>query len=196
MQPPAARFHLSSLSLTSTVILLLSFCLPFSTLVSHYQRCHVREWVLRQQRRVTLCLQRDQLNLRLLFETYTPKSLPPHTLSIAHSQCHLQSYTFTEQSMGGELCFHDVFIWLIEKQGNLLKHNVAPWWHPGVVQYALQRFSSLSLLPSAVLSFCSHSLGLDCQVCNWFNVLRKTLHTEVASKGCRRLFGEADGLPC
>lgn len=86
----------------------LSFCFPFSTLISHYQRCHVGEKsVLRQQRRVSLHLQRGQLNLRLLF---TSKSIPPHTLLITRSQRHLQSYTFAEQSMGGEPCFHGVFI--------------------------------------------------------------------------------------
>ncbi len=145
---------------------------------------------------MSLRLQRGQLNLRLLFETYTFKSLPPHTLPIAHSQCHLQSYTFTEQSMGGELCFHGVFIRLMvrKKTGGFIEAQCGPLVTGRCSADALQRFSSLSLLPSAVLSFCSHTVWA-------FTVksaadLRGILHTEVASKGCRALFGEADGLPC
>lgn len=57
---------------------------------------------------------------------------------------------------------------------------------------ALQWFSSHSLLPSAVLSLYSYTVWV-------FTVkstadLRKILHTEVAFKGSRVLFGEADGF--
>lgn len=127
--------------------------------------------VLRQQRRVSLRLQRSQLNLRLLFETYTSKSLPPHTLFIAHSQCHLQSYTFTEQSMGGEFCFRRVFIWLMRRRRNNWGFLEAQWGPLVIVRGSaetMQRFSLFSLEPSTALSFCSHTLGLDCQVCSWF----------------------------
>lgn len=122
--------------------------------------------VLRVQRRVSLSLQRGQLNLRLHFETYTSTFLSPHTFSITYSQCHLQSYTFTEQLMGGELCFHGVFIRLRRKKREFLEAQCGPLVTLRHSAHSLQRFSSLSLLPSAVLSFCSHSLGLDCQVCN------------------------------
>ena len=127
--------------------------------------------VLRQQRRVSLRLQGGQLNLRLPFETYTSKSLPPHTLPIAHSQCHLQSYTFTEQSMGGKLCFHGVFIWLMGSKitGGFIEAQCGPpVTGMGSAEKHCRGFPSLSLLPSSQLSFCSHSLCFHCQVCSWF----------------------------
>lgn len=90
------------------------------------------------------------------------------------------------------VCLSD--LWEEKKQGDFLKLQCGPLVTGRCSADALQRFSSLSLLPSAVLSFCSHTLWA-------FTVksaadLRGILHTEVASKGCRALFGEADGLPC
>lgn len=104
------------------------------------------------------------------------KSLPPHTLPIAHTQCHLQSYTFTAQLMGGELCFHGVFIWLIgkEKKQGFIEAQCGPLVTSRGSAGALQRFfffffCSFSLLLSAVLSFCSHTVwAFHCEVCSWF----------------------------
>ena len=108
----------------------LSFCLPFYTLISHYQRCHVREWAFWGSRGV--CLQRGQLNLRLLFETYTSKSLPPHTLPIAHSPL---TKLYIYRAVDGRWALFLRCVYLTygrekkqKKQGDLLKHNVAPWW--------------------------------------------------------------------
>jgi len=104
------------------------------------------------------------------FETYTSKFLLPHTLPITPSQWHLQSYTFTVQSMVGELCFHAVFIWLMGRKKNkeaFLKHNVAPWWQ--VVVVSLQRFflhQPAALVCAFILL--TQRLGFRCQVCCWF----------------------------
>lgn len=141
--------------------------------------------VLRQQRRVPLCLQRDRLNLRPLLEMYTSKSLLPHTLPNVHSQRHLQSYTFTEQSMRGELCFHGVFIWLMgrrKKQGGLLKHNMAPWWQEGAVHILCRGFPLWVCCPV----LCSHSVHTQSglQICSWFK--EDHAHWKTA---------EADGFP-
>lgn len=144
--------------------------------------------VLRQQRRVSLRLQRDWLNLRPLLEMYTSKSLPPHTLPNVHSQCHLQSYTFTEQSMRGELCFHGVFIWLMgrkkkEKTRGFIEAQCGPLVTGRGSAYTLQRFFSL-LACCPVL--CCHSVHTQSGL-------------EICSLSVCMIFlksaAEADGLP-
>lgn len=133
--------------------------------------------VLRRQRRVSLHLQRGQLKSETsLWNVYVQISSAPHTLPIAHSQCHLQSYTFTAQSMGGELCFHGVFIWLMGRKKTRIYWSTM--WPPGDKQGECRSsaevflsifFCSFSLLLSAVLSFCSHTVwAFHCEVCSWF----------------------------
>lgn len=145
--------------------------------------------VLRQQRRVSLRLQRGQLNLRLLFETYTSKSLPPHTLPIAHSPL---TKLYIYRAVDGRWA---LFLWCVyltygrkKKTRGFIEAQCGPLVTGRGSAEALKRFSC-----SAVLSFCSHTVWA-------FTVksaadLRKILHTEVASKRCRVLFREADGLP-
>lgn len=43
---------------------------------------------------------------RLIWYVYSNLPSTVRGISRVHSQCQLQSYTFTEQSMGGEHCFH------------------------------------------------------------------------------------------
>lgn len=147
--PPSSTFPL-----TQTVTLLLSLSVSLYTLISHYQRCHVTEW-LEQQRRMSLLLQRGQLNLRLLFETYTSKSLPPHTLHIALSMPLTKLYIYI--AVDGRWAVFMVCLW--EEKKKKTEAQCGPLVTDKASADALQGFSSLSLLPSAVLSLCSHSLG-------------------------------------
>lgn len=114
----------------------LSSHLPFSALILRHQRCHVREWVFWGSRGVSL-----QLVWKVLVETYTSKLALPGTL---------KSYTSTVESMGGEVCFHCVFIRLMERRQ---KKGIywSSMWPPGGRQGVKQKLCRGSA--SAVLSF-------------------------------------------
>lgn len=167
--PPSSTFPL-----TQTVTLLLSLSVSLYTLISHYQRCHVTEWV-EQQRRMSLRLQRGQLNLRLLFETYTSKSLPPHTLHIALSMPLTKLYIYI--AVDGGWAVFMVCLW--EEKEKKLKHNVAPWWQTRLVQMLCRGFPLSACCPVLCFHYV-HTVWV-------FSVkstaeLRKIMHNEVAFK--------------
>ncbi len=140
--------------------------------------------VLRQQRRVSLRLQREQLNLRLLFETYTSKFLPPHTLPLALSMPLTKLYIY--RAVNGRWALFSWCVYLTywkKKTREFIEAQCGPLVTDKGSTGALQRFFFWLPQPaaSAVLSFCSHTVWA-------FTVksaahLRKMLHTEVASKG-------------
>ena len=122
----------------------LSLCLPFSKVISHYQRCHVREWVFWGSRGVCLHLHRGQLNLRLLFETHSSKSLPPHTLPITHSMPLTKLYIYRAVD-GRRLLFScRVYLTYGKKTRGLPEAQCGPLVTCRGNADALQRFSSLS----------------------------------------------------
>ena len=146
--------------------------------------------VLRQQRRVSA--KRPAKSETTLWNVYIQISSTPHTSHRAlstYKAIHLQSSRW-EVSSVFTVCLSD--LWegkKTKKTRGFIEAQCGPLVIGRGSAEALQRFSC-----SAVLSFCSHTVWA-------FTVesaadLRKILHTEVASKSCRVLFREADGLPC
>lgn len=130
------------------------------------------------------------------------KSLPPHThfpshtLNATYKAIHLQRSRW-EVSSVFTVCLSD--LWEEKKQG-FIEAQCGPLVTSRGSAGALQRFFFLFFFaPSACCSvLCCPSVHTQSGL---FTVksaadLRKILHTEVASKGCRAPFGEADGLPC
>lgn len=127
-----ARSHLSS-TFPLTPVTLLSVSLPFSTLISHYQRCHVREWVFWGSRGVCLSICKgaswiwDCSLKRIHPNLFHPTHL--RGLNATYKAIHLQSSRW-EASSVFMVCLSDLWE---ENRGDLLKHNVAPWWQAWVV---------------------------------------------------------------
>lgn len=160
----------------------LSFCLPFSTLICHYQRCHVREWVFWGSRGMW-----PAKSETTLWNIYM-QIFASHTFNTTYKAIHLQD-SRCEVSSVFMVCLSDL---RGEKKLNLLKHNVAPWWMLGAVQILCRGFLPLACCPLQ----CSHSFQtVWAWTVKYAPDLKKILYTEVASKGCRHLFVEADGLP-
>ena len=181
----------------------LRFPLPSSTLISHYQRCHVGEWMLWGSRGMFSASAKRPAKCETPLWNIYPNLLRftpflSHILNATYKAIHLQSSRWSVSSV------FLLFIWLIgrkdkKKQKDNKKKNMEIYWSttwpPGGRRRrcgALQRLSSTSLQPWSLLSFCSHSVWA-------FTVksaadLEKILLTEVPSKSYRILFGEADGL--
>ena len=159
--------------------------------------------VLRRQRRVSLHLQRGQLKSETsLWNVYVQISSAPHTSHRTHSMPLTKLYIYS--SVDGRWALFSRCVYLTYRKRKKTRIYWSTMWPPGDKQGKCRSsaevfFFFFFFAPSACCSvLCCPSVHTQSGL---FTVksaadLRKILHTEVASKGCRAPFGEADGLPC
>lgn len=118
-----------------------------------------------------------------LWNTYIQISSAPHTSHRTLSMPLTKLYIY--RAVDGRWALFSWYVYLTygkkKKTRGFIEAQCGPLVTGRGSADALQRFSSLSLLPGAVLSFCSHTVWA-------FTVksaadLRRIQHTEVASKG-------------
>lgn len=188
--PPSPSSPTSStFPLGPTVILFLSLWVSLYTLISITRDAMLQnECFEAAEAYVSPSAKRPAKSETTLWKIYIQISSTPHT------SYHTLNAIYTAtclQSRGWEVsCFLVVFMWLMGRK----KKNTEAQWGPLVSDVAsaaaLQGFSSPSLLPSAVLSLCSHTVCV-------FAVrsaadLRQTLQNRDAFKRTTDMFGEAD----
>ena len=134
--------------------------------------------VLRRQRRVSLHLQRGQLKSETsLWNVYVQISSAPHTSHRTHSMPLTKLYIYS--SVDGRWALFSRCVYLTYRKRKKTRIYWSTMWPPGDKQGKCRSsaevffffffFCSFSLLLSAVLSFCSHTVwAFHCEVCSWF----------------------------
>lgn len=157
----------------------LRFPLPSSTLISHYQRCHVGEWMLWGSRGMFSASAKRPAKCETPLWNIYPNLLRftpflSHILNATYKAIHLQSSRWSVSSV------FLLFIWLIgrkdkktkrqqkKEHGDLLKHNVAPWWQEEAVRCSAEAFLHQPAALVFAFILLTQCLGFHCQVCSWF----------------------------